>query len=485
MRLQSFKVENYKSIYDSGSIQVNSVICLVGKNESGKTALLESLYKLNPVDSADGDFTPVMEYPRTKWLDYLARPKAEEAKVLYTEWLLDEEDKEFFESEFGPGALASNSVTLTKGYSNVIDGFVAVNESNIVNYLLASSELSEHEKQPLNNCVNLADLINEMSAELAPAPSYQQFLGQLKSRFPDAQVQPYALHVLSQRIPTMLYLPSYAQLPGQVSIEDLFARQEAMQLEPSDEVFFLLLDLAGIKPQELAAVDQFEDVSARLEAASAILGETVFKYWSQNPRVDVDFRFDPARAGDAPPFNKGTVARLRIRDQILGVSVGFDERSTGFVWFFSFLVWLSQLNKVFGDNIIILLDEPATNLHARAQADLLKYIYAELEPRFQIIYSTHSPFMIDLTHFEGVRSVENIVSPGGDNAGTTVVLPGKAKNPDTIAPVQAALGYQIVRNYRGYPAVSLTMEEMVSRLESLIADLDPFPAKRRRRKQSQ
>jgi hypothetical protein len=93
--------------------------------------------------------------------------------------------------------------------------------------------------------------------------------------------------------------------------------------------------------------------------------------------------------------------------------------------------------------------------------------------------------MIDLTHFEGVRSVENIVSPGGDNAGTTVVLPGKAKNPDTIAPVQAALGYQIVRNYRGYPAVSLTMEEMVSRLESLIADLDPFPAKRRRRKQSQ
>jgi AAA15 family ATPase/GTPase len=49
MRLKSVRVTNYKSVEDSEEFEVDDLTCLVGKNESGKTAILEALYKLQPI----------------------------------------------------------------------------------------------------------------------------------------------------------------------------------------------------------------------------------------------------------------------------------------------------------------------------------------------------------------------------------------------------------------------------------------------------
>ena len=446
MRLKAIRVENFKSIYDSGRFEVGGVTCLVGKNEAGKTALLQSLYKLNPAVPADSDFLPVMEYPRTKWLEYQSRSVTEQDNVLNTEWDLDEADKTLFDSELGPGALTSDSVTITKGYGNIIGGTLPINESKVVDYLLASSGLSTDEKQPLVGCTTIAALIKGLEAEATPSTAWRQLTEKAKSRFPRAQVQPYALHLISERLPTVLYFSSYYRLPGQVSIDDLLARREAKLLEPSDQMFLALLDLAGIKPEQLTTIGQFEALTAQLEAVSIRLGKTVFEYWSQNPYVDVEFRFDPARPDDLPPFDRGNVARIRIRNRLHGISVSFDERSSGFVWFFSFLVWFSQLHRTFGDNLLILLDEPAINLHARAQEDLLRYIADELEPKFQVIYSTHSPFMVNAKRLQDVRTVEDVIGPNDESLGTKVGFPEVTSDPDTVFPVQAALGYDITRN---------------------------------------
>ena len=81
-------------------------------------------------------------------------------------------------------------------------------------------------------------------------------------------------------------------------------------------------------------------------------------------------------------------------------------RSRGFVWFFSFLAWLSQQQRK-GIPLILLLDEPGLVLHASAQGDLLRYIEAELKPHHQVIYTTHSPFMVDPKNFDRVRIVRD------------------------------------------------------------------------------
>jgi len=68
MKLLKARVMNYKSVEDSGWVTINNVTCLVGKNESGKTAFLQSLQKLSHVDGVNGDFD-ILDYPRKGFQD--------------------------------------------------------------------------------------------------------------------------------------------------------------------------------------------------------------------------------------------------------------------------------------------------------------------------------------------------------------------------------------------------------------------------------
>ena len=49
MKLTEARVGNFKSIDDSDPFTLDQVTCLVGKNEAGKTAVLEALYKLTRI----------------------------------------------------------------------------------------------------------------------------------------------------------------------------------------------------------------------------------------------------------------------------------------------------------------------------------------------------------------------------------------------------------------------------------------------------
>ena len=117
------------------------------------------------------------------------------------------------------------------------------------------------------------------------------------------------------------------------------------------------------------------------------------------------------------------------------------NRSKGFIWFFSFLVWFSKVQEK--KNLIILLDEPGLNLHAEAQADLLKYIDKELLPRYQVIYTTHSPFMIESDKLDEVRTVYD---SNDSKVGSIISNALEEKDQGTLFPLQAALGYNLAQN---------------------------------------
>ena len=119
------------------------------------------------------------------------------------------------------------------------------------------------------------------------------------------------------------------------------------------------------------------------------------------------------------------------------------------MWFFSFLAWYSQLRRK-GDNLILLLDEPGLSLHAKAQADLLRYFEEELVPHHQVIYSTHSPFMVDASRFDRVRIVQDRSIEGGSedlradqrgHEGDNRRARGEQRQPVSVG--QAALGYEL------------------------------------------
>lgn len=108
---------------------------------------------------------------------------------------------------------------------------------------------------------------------------------------------------------------------------------------------------------------------------------------------------------------------------------------------FSFLAAFSEyeFNK---KPVLILLDEPALGLHAKAQADFLRFIEERLSKRCQVIYTTHSPFMVQPIKLERVRTVEDL----GREEGAKISQDVLTKDPDTLFPLQGALGYELVQN---------------------------------------
>jgi predicted ATP-dependent endonuclease of OLD family len=70
MKLRKVQVTEFKSVWDSNVFEIDRIACLVGKNESGKTAILQALYRLNPIVDNDCNFDVTDDYPRTEVENY-------------------------------------------------------------------------------------------------------------------------------------------------------------------------------------------------------------------------------------------------------------------------------------------------------------------------------------------------------------------------------------------------------------------------------
>lgn len=450
MKLETVQIENFRSIEGSNEFTLSPVTCLVGKNESGKTAILQALYKLNPDVQGQDKFDAIAEYPRQRLTDYEERLESEEGakpdNVLTTTWILDDEDREALAEVFGPEAAKIERVNLERGYGNGTYYSIPLKSKLVVSHLLSSSDLHEEELRELHGAPNVAELGRRLDAVAEPSPRQRELLERVDSEFAGRSEIRTAINFLSDRLPTFVYFANYQLMPGQVSFEDLAQRQASNDLTFGQRVFLALLDQVGTSPEEIQKLGRFEQFVAKLEGVSNRLSREIFTYWSQNRHLRVDFRLDAARLQDPPPFNTGNVFRTRVYNTRHQVTVGFDERSAGFVWFFSFLVWFSQMKKNYGNNLIILLDEPGLSLHAKAQSDLLRYINEKLKPNYQVIYTTHSPFMIDPDNILSVRTVEDVVTKDGEILGTKVGDKVLSTDADTLSPLQAALGYDITQS---------------------------------------
>ncbi|MDE2812825.1 MAG: AAA family ATPase [Gemmatimonadota bacterium] len=162
----------------------------------------------------------------------------------------------------------------------------------------------------------------------------------------------------------------------------------------------------------------------------------------------MEFDIRSALPEDPQGMTTGTNIWGFVHDKKHMVSTELGTRSRGFIWFFSFLAWYSHLRKK-QENIILLLDEPGLSLHAKAQEDFLSYFEEQLKPYHQLIYTTHSPFMVNPTRFDRVRIVQDrsLESDSDDlpeeQQGTKVITEVLDATPDSLFPLQGALGYEI------------------------------------------
>ena len=454
MKLTAVRVTNFRSVEDSGEFTTAHATCFVGKNEAGKTAVLLALASLNPHDATPFTLDRERDYPRRYLTQYETRHRDTPATAVRTTWDLERPEIEAVEAEFGPRVLANEPVIVSRQYDTSVPTWeqIPFDRARALNHLMAEAKLSAPEKAPLRRASTGEELRDILSRLPRQTAKHIALLEKLSS-FPDRKITGRVQVILQRYLPQFMYFTTYDRMAGAVQLEQLRdrLRDRSLLSNPDltgDRLFHEFIEYAGVSLDDILQAQTYETFAAKLQAASGTITDQILEYWTQNPYIDVRIAVDPGKPQDPPPLNAGTVARARIHNNLHRVDVPFSERSAGFIWFFSFLIKFAQV-KDEDVPIILLLDEPGLTLHGKAQADLLRFFEDRLSPDHQVFYTTHSPFMIDTDHLASSRIVEDVVTkPRAGrpvSTGTTVREDVLHVDPDTIFPLQGALGYEITQ----------------------------------------
>ena len=457
MQLTHAQVTNFKCIKDSTKFSLDQITSLVGKNEAGKTAILQALERLNPLDPAESFIDE--DFPRQQWTEFKRVREKKNFDAVTSWWTLTPAEMTKIQELVGNEAFTDNHVVLSKGYYKGSRWKFELNEKNAIKFIASSKTLHQEELAPLLSFATYKELENYLSTKTPLSERETELQAYLTKTFPTKNLKTEITTILSQLLPKMVYFDRYHLLPGQVAVNDFTTRFTPIAPVPKPdwyrgfETFNAFINMLGATVKDLNDINQSEKLTMEMEGASSGITKQIFRYWTQNRHLKVRCVFENCLAGDPAPFNSGRALRIRIENIRHGASVMFDDRSAGFVWFFSFIVWFSQAKETYGDNLLVLLDEPGLSLHAKAQADLLRYFEEQLRPKYQLIYSTHSPFMIDSSNLASARTVEDIyieAKPGEPaieepDLGTKVGEEVLSTDRDTIFPLQGALGYEITQ----------------------------------------
>ena len=364
MKLESARVRLFRNIIDSGDVVIeHDVTCLVGKNESGKTAFLQALQRLNPA-RGDAKFSVPDHYPA--WLEKRDRMRGEdleEVKPVSATFSLRDHERNALEERFGKGCISDpTSIVVSRKYGGGLTISLGESEEAYVDHVRSKVDWPRGTKTEANKLKSIAAL--------------RQYLDTLETG-EDSRVEEFVQHVAGildedvgsgslfdavwgaarEFLPKFLYFSEYSRLPYSVDINQvLTAAPES--LDESQLTARSLLQMAAAEDEYLKNPD-YERRKRELENVANAITADVLKYWSQNPDLrvqpDITQRTVTNRHGQQSVLDE---LKIRIWDDRHFLSLPFSEHSTGFQWFFSFLAAFSEY-EYRDDSLVILLDEPA------------------------------------------------------------------------------------------------------------------------------
>ena len=451
MKLKQFRVREFRSIWDSGTIEVDDeTTCFVGKNEAGKTTILTALYRTNPIRPNDAEFDETYDYPKREVEDYrhaVESKERERAVVVECTYELEAEDQAAITEVFGPSTFTETTFRRDSFYGKAKSmGYLSCDEDAARKHLAQDPSLSDELRAKLNSATTwdeFAAILDE-TEDSGSVAALKALVGKVTKA---GTARSYIYHnLIWPRAPKFLYFDEYYQMDGQANLNALIQREDTDQLEDSDYPLIGLINLARLDHRSLVATNNTAELKNNLQGAGNHLTQRIVKYWSQNKHIQMRFDVRDGKPGDPVGMKEGVNVWGEVYDSVHWATTPLSNRSRGFVWFFSFLAWYEDVKRQ-QQNVILLLDEPGLSLHGRAQADLLRYFDAELSGH-QLLYTTHSPFMIDPTKFERVRIVQDLGIDAHDalpkdEDGTKVLANVFDATEDSLFPLQGALGYEI------------------------------------------
>lgn len=463
MQLKKFRVENFRSIRDSGEIEIDKLTALVGRNESGKSNLLLALATLNPPGGRK-PLSKIKDFPRWRRLEECT----DDTPVVQSQWIFsDDESQKLGELLQQKSKITGASIGRPYGTTCWV-GIVGLEQPKLdakeigasIRRLgpVLSAKIEKIEDAAVKEkCKKAWASVEGGSALIADkdkwAAHMQAAAKAVRTGLGEAAImldedQDSILQALADTaenivtfekrcgearkqivnwLPVFVYVSDFPELSGHQNLDEfLQQRGQNPAFKERHDNFEKLAKVADFDPALLNGMKADHETRNQLlnRAGSLITGE-IRRLWKDRSLL-IRFNLD------------GPYLDILVSDPnaTYPVEVNLDERSRGFRWFFSFYTtFAADTHGGKADGAIILLDEPGLYLHARSQEDLLKHLQADYKN--QIIYTTHSPFMIPAASLEMVRTV-NITQDSG-----TEVTNSPTGDARTLFPLQAALGYHL------------------------------------------
>ena len=507
MRLARARVQNYRSVKDSGWFEIDhDKTILVGPNEAGKTALLRAIEHVSPGPLVK-PFDPLRDFPRSDyWRIQSGEVDPASVPVVTAEFTLSPDDQSAIAeiSPHFPDVGFCRQINLDNATSSWLTNappllsvgdlkdslraLAAHVDSRIPSPATATGgetrvPVSPSPTQQLNGMLNgrpdqqvvSVDFANELNewldTKVAPFVNWDQAsqtdrLASLRSELAVEIARDSILERLHERRPTLVYFSTYTRVTPLLHLQHLADALDAEAIDESDPYNFgnrCLLDLLNFSARELsemgrspdpAAGDQeaFEGYRVKLDQRDAILNSASLRLTQQIRKVwdpeDTDERDYTLRISADQQYLK-----VSVMDSI-GSSIELDQRSEGFQWLVSFFVVFFAQTKGDLHDAILLLDEPGLSLHGLKQR-AFRITLNSLSEENQLAFTTHSPFLVGPDELDLVRVVEM----ADRDEGTKVRTYEQVTNPASLLPLQEALGYDLAQSLFAQQG-SLVLEEL-------------------------
>lgn len=442
MYIHSVKLINFKSIGDYPEAEIilePRVTAIIGKNESGKSNVLDGLSRINLLKSNPLAFAA----------DVVNRSCESGTENTYIITLKSDT------SEIEKGICEDTQVVISKNQCAVFGGFFEyyiqhalsdfeevinlleeiganpfqVKDQELANYKAYKQEFVQKEQLDLHRRTISLEFFQTRVSKL-PSECREEFCKKL-------DVARDTWFALSCMFPAFFYRKSDKHLNTLYKLEDVEKELKGSAVSPNS-LLYDFVKLIGVSTEDFITAARSgtspKQESLRRKINKLVEGKinTPFHDFYQTEIITLDVG-----------FNAGVVSfAVQSED---GEALMLSERSNGLRWYLETFID-AQANDITGQNIVYLFDEPGTSLHVNAQRELLELFQHLVGKGNQVVYTTHSPYMLDL-ETDGVHRIRAVVKNAEGftyiykTAYDARIAPNSQQ--DTLAPIISAIGMNL------------------------------------------
>ena len=478
MRLSRARVQNYRSIIDTGEFDLEREKSIfVGPNEAGKSAVLQGLQQINRPDGVK-PLNYLRDYPRRLLRDITSgKVSPDTIPVATAVFDLDDDDLNALPESIRSAKLQyrftrylddSSTHALEGAPERPTFGDIKTDLARLAKHL--DGQLTDEDTLPSAQLEEITSSISPSSQIFSEAATKlygwlekhiadvdeedtreNERLGALQQKVSIALERDEAVGILQKRIPLFVLFNNYFRVKPVIHLGRLARRIASDDYDDEyDYGNICLMKLLGLNPHRLSEMGKsghdvqdnnigVEDIRDELDArqyelnsASIMLTEQIRDAWKPN--------LERGEANTLRIIPDGQYFKVVVVDDE-GVEVELDQRSEGFQWLVSFFVVFFAEAEDQHENAILLLDEPGLHLHGLKQREFRDTL-SRLAEANQTIYTTHSPFLVGPDELDRVRVVELLNRKVGTKLHTSIM----SSDPAGLLPLQEALGYDLAQS---------------------------------------